>query len=60
LAINLAEGVLKYWPFANSAKEVLFLLELLEVLEVCDIEKIGFLTHNLFKRVIKCIVGAHL
>ena len=31
LAIPLVEGLLRYWPFANSAKEVMFLSELLEV-----------------------------
>jgi len=30
----------RYWPFANSAKEVMFLTELLEVLEVCEISKL--------------------
>ena len=40
LAIHLVEGLLRYWPFANSAKEVMFLTELLEVLEVCEINKL--------------------
>ena len=40
LAIMLVEGLLRYWPFANSAKEVMFLTELLEVLEVCEISKL--------------------
>ena len=31
LATLLVEGLLRYWPFANSAKEVMFLNELLEV-----------------------------
>lgn len=40
LAMQLVEGLLKFWPFANSAKEVMFLTELLEVLEVCEISKL--------------------
>jgi serine/threonine-protein phosphatase 2A regulatory subunit B' len=28
LAIPLVEGLLRYWPFGNSPKEVLFLTEL--------------------------------
>ena len=28
LAVPLLEGLLKYWPFANSVKETLFLTEL--------------------------------
>jgi hypothetical protein len=31
LATMLVEGLLRYWPFANSTKEVQFLNELLEV-----------------------------
>lgn len=60
LAIPLVEGLLRYWPFANSAKEVMFLTELLEVLEVCEITKLEHLVNKLFKRLIKCIAGPHL
>ena len=31
LAFPLVEGLLKYWPFANFGKELLFLQELPEV-----------------------------
>ncbi|CAD8146100.1 unnamed protein product [Paramecium pentaurelia] len=60
LATFLVEGLLRYWPFANSAKEVMFLNELLEVLEVCEISKLEPLIPKLFKRLIKCIAGPHL
>lgn len=60
LAIHLVEGLLRYWPFANSTKEVMFLTELLEVLEVCEITKLEHLINKLFKRLIKCIAGPHL
>jgi serine/threonine-protein phosphatase 2A regulatory subunit B' len=60
LSINLVEGLLKYWPFANSAKEMMFLNEILEVLEVCEITKLEPLINKLFKRLIKCIAGSHL
>ncbi len=52
LAILLVQGLLRYWPFANSAKEVMFLTELLEVLEVCEITKLEHLISKLFKRLI--------
>lgn len=39
LSLNLIEGLLRYWPFANSIKENQFLAELLEVIEVCEINK---------------------
>lgn len=54
------EGLLKYWPFANSAKEVMFLTELLEVLEVCEITKLEATVPRLFKRLVRCIAGPHL
>lgn len=60
LAIALVDGLLRYWPFANSAKETLFLTELLEVLEVCDMIKLEPLVPRLFKRLNKCIAGPHL
>jgi len=60
LAILLVEGLLRYWPFANSAKETHFLTELLEVLEVCDMTKLEPLIPKLFKRLIRCIAGPHL
>jgi len=60
LSMQLVEGILKFWPFANSAKEVMFLTELLEVLEVCEISKLEPMIQKLFKRMIKCIAGPHL
>lgn len=60
LALPLLEGLLRYWPFANSVKETLFLTELQEVLEVCEVDKIDGLVIKLFKRIVKCIGGIHL
>lgn len=60
LAMFLVEGLLRYWPFANSAKEVAFLGELLEVLEVCELNKLDTIIVKLFRRLIKCIAGPHL
>ena len=60
LALPLLEGLLRYWPFANSTKETLFLTELQEVLEVCEVDKIDQLVIKLFKRIVKCIGGIHL
>lgn len=60
LAVNLLDGLLKYWPFANQVKETLFLTELLECLEVIEIGKIDHLVNRLFKRIAMCIGGTHL
>lgn len=61
LAFPLINGLLKYWPFANYAKETLFLSELLDILEVCcDISKLEPLIPKIFKRIVKCIASPHL
>jgi len=40
LGLLLLEGLLRYWPFANSPKEVMFITEILEVLEACEVQKL--------------------
>ena len=61
LAINLVEGLLKFWPFGNSVKEVKFIFKYFyQVLEVCELTKLEPLISKLFKRLIKCISGSHL
>ena len=60
LSFNLIDGLLRYWPFANSPKEIMFMTELIEVLEVSEITKLEPLINKLFKRIIKCISGPHL
>lgn len=60
LAISLVKGLLRYWPFANSPKETLFVQELQEVLEVCEGSKLEPLIKPLFRRIVMCISGPHL
>ncbi len=61
LAFPLINGLLKYWPFANYAKETLFLTELLDILEVCcDTAKLEPLLPKIFKRLVRCISSPHL
>jgi serine/threonine-protein phosphatase 2A regulatory subunit B' len=36
LALTLLNSMLKFWPFASSDKEKLFLSEIKEVIEVID------------------------
>lgn len=55
LCVPTLEGLLKYWPFANRAKESLFLMELQEILGVCDLEAIQHLVPRLFQRIVKCV-----
>lgn len=60
LAIILVKGLLRYWPFANSMKESLFVSELQEVLEVCEGAKLEPIIKSLFSRIVACISGPHL
>ena len=55
LLIKLIEGLLKFWPFASSDKEVLFLTELLEVLETSEINTLKPIIEKIFKRLIICV-----
>jgi len=57
---GLMLGILRCWPFANSAKEVLFLSELLEVVKIIEISSRSPVLEKFLKRVVKCIVGQHL
>ena len=57
LSVDLLEALLKYWPFANTIKETLFLTEVQEVIEVCVVQDIEHLVPKLFKRIAKCIGG---
>mmetsp|Transcript_37633 Transcript_37633/g.27741 ORF Transcript_37633/g.27741 Transcript_37633/m.27741 type:complete len:124 (+) Transcript_37633:825-1196(+) len=60
LSLPLLEGLLNYWPFGNTVKEILFLTELQETLEVCEVSSLQYLITRLFKRIAKCIAGNHL
>jgi serine/threonine-protein phosphatase 2A regulatory subunit B' len=60
LSTNLIKGLLRYWPFGNSLKEINFVSELQEVLEVSDNSKLEPMIKPLFRRIVKCISGSHL
>ena len=56
LITPLIDGLLKYWPFGNASKEILFLQELAELMqynEMTDIEGVGELVPRLFNRLTK-------
>lgn len=60
LSVPLLEGLLKFWPFANTNKAINFLNELCEVLECCEVQQIEHLVTRTFKRIAKCIDQDHL
>ncbi|TNV73132.1 hypothetical protein FGO68_gene16958 [Halteria grandinella] len=60
LAVPLIKALIQYWPFGNSANEVLFIMHLGEAIEICDFDKQGPLAIRVFKRIVKCLSGEHL
>lgn len=40
LGLYLLDGLIKYWPFANSPKEVMFISELIEVLQASKVQEL--------------------
>jgi len=59
LAAPVITGFLKYWPFLNSSKEVLFLNELEELLELTQPEEFKMVLPQLFKVLIRSIGSPH-
>ena len=59
LSVCVLQGLLRYWPVSNSAKEVLFLNELEQVLELTQPEEFGLLVVPLFRRVALSIASPH-
>ena len=60
LSLPLLQSLLKFWPFANTSKEQLFIMELREVLEVIDPKDMQEVVSKLFKRIIRCISGENM
>ena len=59
LSVPVLQGLLRYWPVSNSAKEVLYLNELEQVLELTQPEEFGLLVVPLFRRVALSISSPH-
>eukprot|EP00742_Colponemidia_sp_Colp-10_P000521 GILJ01000567.1.p1 GENE.GILJ01000567.1~~GILJ01000567.1.p1 ORF type:complete len:452 (+),score=85.49 GILJ01000567.1:173-1528(+) len=59
LAPLLLEGMLKYWPFANSTKASLFLTEMGEIIELADADHLKSASPKIFKQLARCIQGQH-
>ena len=62
LSIPLLQGLLKFWPFANSIKEILFISEVQEVIEVCVCIPDDFkpMVPRVFKKVAQCLSSDNL
>jgi len=59
LAVPVLQGLLKYWPITNSAKEMLFLNELEELLELTQQEEFKQILGPLFRQLSRGIGSPH-
>mmetsp|Transcript_3202 Transcript_3202/g.3476 ORF Transcript_3202/g.3476 Transcript_3202/m.3476 type:complete len:492 (-) Transcript_3202:140-1615(-) len=57
--VPIVQGLVRYWPWTNAAKQVLFLNELEEVLELCRGEQLIQIQDNLYKLLSACLGSAH-
>lgn len=57
--VPIINGLVRFWPWTNAAKQVLFLNELEEVLELCRGEQLVQVHDVLFKLLAACLGSAH-
>lgn len=57
--VAIVEGLVKYWPWSCSSKQVLFLNELEEILELLMPEQLDILQGTLFRCLSRCIGSQH-
>jgi serine/threonine-protein phosphatase 2A regulatory subunit B' len=57
--VPIVNGLVRYWPWTNAAKQVLFLNELEEVLELCRGDQLLQVQDTLYKLLAACLGSAH-
>lgn len=58
-SVEVVKGIIKYWPWSSSTKQVLFINELEEVLELTNTEQIEKLSVPLFGCISRCLSSDH-
>lgn len=58
-AIQILEGLFKYWPWSSSTKQVLFMNELEEILELLGEEQLQQIKGKLFNHIKQCLESSH-
>ncbi|RHY31667.1 hypothetical protein DYB32_003264 [Aphanomyces invadans] len=58
-AIPIISGIVKFWPWACSSKQVLFLNELEEILELMGPDQLQQIHKELFRVLSKCLGSQH-
>jgi len=57
--VPIVNGLVRFWPWTNASKQVLFLNELEEVLELCRGEQLIQVQDSLFRLLAACLGSAH-
>lgn len=57
--VTIVDGLVRYWPWTNAAKQVLFLNELEEILELCRAEQLLQVQDTLYKLLAQCLSSTH-
>ncbi|KAG2225715.1 hypothetical protein INT45_011383, partial [Circinella minor] len=59
LTAEIVQGLLRYWPKVNSAKEVMFLTEMEEILDITDAVEFRKIMVPLFQKIGQCVSSSH-
>jgi serine/threonine-protein phosphatase 2A regulatory subunit B' len=57
--VTIIQGLARFWPWSNAAKQVLFLNELEEILELCRGEQMVAVQEDLYKLLAECLASPH-
>lgn len=57
--VAIIQGLARFWPWSNAAKQVLFLNELEEILELCRGEQLQLIQEDLYKLLAECLASPH-
>lgn len=57
--LPIIKGLIRYWPWNNATKQVLFLTELEEIMELCRGEQLNQIQHMVFDLIGKCLASPH-
>lgn len=57
--VPIINGLVRFWPWTNASKQVLFLNELEEVMELCRAEQLVQVQDTLFNLLADCLGSSH-
>ena len=57
--VPILQGLVRFWPWANASKQVLYLTELEEILELCRGEQLNQIQADLYKLLADCLSSPH-